>query len=67
MCEMHFFSNVHNFAKCGWIFTGIVKKLIQVINFKSFHYTKKNLDAQKENVPRHLMSAKKPLIVQDIH
>lgn len=54
------FSNVHNFAKCGWIFTGVVKKHIQAINFKSLHYTKKNLDAQKENVPRHLMSAKNP-------
>lgn len=61
------FSNVHNFAKRGWIFTGIVKKRIQAINFKSLHYTKKKLDVQKENVPRYLMSAKKTLILQDIH
>lgn len=62
--KCNFFSNVHNFAECGWIFTGVVKKHIQVINFKSLHYTKKNLAAQKENVPRYLMSAKTPNIAR---
>lgn len=57
-CMKCYFSNDHNFAKCGWIFTGVLKKHTQAINFKSLHYTKENLDAQKENVPRHLLSAK---------
>lgn len=56
-CVKSNFSNVYNFAKCGWIFTGVVKNAYPCYKLQISPLHRENLAVQKENVPRLLMSA----------